>query len=72
MDLGNLRAHVDSLHGAARGRAPKRMTLARLSRWHADQHHRFGSASHHHGPNPGPHDRPEGWLTGGNVTMKEG
>lgn len=44
-----------------------RWTFDRLSRWHANEHYRFGgSLDHFHegGIGRGPDDRPAGWYTG--------
>lgn len=40
-----------------------------LAERHAGDHYHNGGHSHHHGPNAGPHARPVGWRTGGDVTM---
>lgn len=41
----------------------------RVSAEHGRQHFQHGSATHHHGPNPGPHARPRGWRDGSGVVL---
>lgn len=59
-----LRAHCREFHPriVLRGQAE-----AKVARAHANDHFRFGSRTHHHGPNAGPHARPEGWRDGSGV-----
>lgn len=60
-----LTEHVRAMHPRVRaGVAGDDLVYA-----HVNEHHRFGGHSHHHGPNAGPHARPAGWRTGGDVTM---
>lgn len=61
----DLRAHCQEFHPriTLRGQPDTRVAAS-----HASDHFKFGSHSHHHGPNAGPHARPVGWQTGGNVT----
>jgi hypothetical protein len=65
-DQLDLRAHCREFHPRVVLRG---QVNARVARAHANEHHRYGSRTHHHGPNYGPHARPPGWLTGGDVTL---
>jgi len=64
-----LRSHMRELH---RPEAMRRSN-ADLARSHASEHHRYGgSLQHHHaGPNRGANERPAGWRTGADVTMRD-
>jgi hypothetical protein len=62
--------HVKAMHRYRQrpGGAKPSWTLAKLQRWHAEQHHRYGSRSHFLvGVNLGPDQRPDGWYTGKGV-----
>jgi hypothetical protein len=61
----DLRAHVRELHPRLAADVP----AAELARRHAAEHFQFGSQSHHHGPNAGPHARPKGWRDGSGVVL---
>ncbi len=62
----DLREHCRQFHPRITLRG---QTDARVARAHSGDHYHFGSATHHHGPNPGPQARPEGWRTGGGVVL---
>lgn len=62
----DLREHCRQFHPRITLRGQNDVKVARA---HSSDHYHFGSASHHHGPNPGPHARPEGWRTGGGVVL---
>lgn len=59
-----IREHVRELHPRVKVTG---MTDEAVAREHTRQHHQFGSHSHHHGPNAGPHARPAGWRDGSGV-----
>jgi hypothetical protein len=66
----DLREHVHRLHPPSAA-GSLRMTMAQLADWHANEHFRYGSRTHHHGPNAGPHARPAGWRDGSGVVLDE-
>ena len=47
-----------------------RMTLEKLAKWHATEHHRFHTNHIHEGVNLGAGDRPPGWRTGEGAIAK--
>jgi hypothetical protein len=61
-----LREHCRQFHSRITLRGQSDVKVARA---HSSDHYHFGSTTHHHGPNPGPHARPEGWRTGGGVVL---
>jgi hypothetical protein len=62
----DLREHCREFHPriVLRGQAD-----ATVARKHGGEHHQYGSQSHHHGPNAGPHARPRGWRDGSGVVL---
>jgi hypothetical protein len=64
--LAPLRTHAREFH--PRLNADMR-PLSALARAHGGEHHQYGSTTHHHGPNAGPHARPRGWRDGSGVVL---
>jgi hypothetical protein len=62
----DLREHCREFHSriTLRGQTDEKVASA-----HGRDHHQFGSHSHHHGPNAGPHARPRGWRDGSGVVL---
>ena len=65
-DEPGLHEHVRQFHLKVTGHG---VPEAELARRHGGDHFQYGSATHHHGPDAGPHARPEGWRTGGGVVL---
>jgi hypothetical protein len=63
----DLREHVAQFHPRLRVHGTSEKLL--LAREHGREHFQFGSATHHHGPNAGPHSRPRGWRDGSGVVL---
>lgn len=65
--MSELRDHLAELHPHVE--PVPRKADAQIAA-HAREHHRY-YCTHHHGPNPGPGERPEGLETGGGVVMRQ-
>jgi hypothetical protein len=61
-----LREHAAEFHARLRAHGDNE---AELARQHGYEHFQFGSTTHHHGPNAGPHARPRGWRDGSGVVL---
>jgi hypothetical protein len=70
-DEPGIREHVQVLHPRLLKAGLRTADDALLSSWHAEEHFRFSSFSHHHGPNAGPRARPRGWRDGSGVVLLE-
>jgi hypothetical protein len=65
--MNQLRQHMSEHHPNTR-QPHSNMDLIRV---HSEQHHRYWTNHYHEGANPGPHQRPEGWRTGGGVIARK-
>jgi hypothetical protein len=65
--------HIQEMHGTQAARSSVKRhswTFTEMSRWHANQHHRYTPNHYHAGPNPGADQRPIGWYTGRDAVAK--